>query len=117
MPITPFLKDQNFTPDLMRVVKVAFAMTRAAQWQDTAVSKTLHSLMHGSKGESDALGEALQHLADDHPAVTTAAKRIVELAKGGKCNPDRLCEQALSEIGDPRFQQQAPFDVQRGPGF
>jgi hypothetical protein len=89
MPITPFLKDQNFTPDLMRVVKVAFAMTRAA----------------------------LQHLADDHPAVTTAAKRIVELAKGGECNPDRLCEQALSEIGDPSFQQQSPLDFQRGSGF
>ena len=89
MPITPFLKDQNFTPDLMRVAKVAFAMTRAA----------------------------LQHLADDHPAITTAAKRIVELAKGGECNPDRLCEQALSEIGDPSFQQQAPLDFQRGLGF
>jgi hypothetical protein len=59
--------------------------------------------MHGSKGESDALGEALQHLADDHPAVTTAAKRIVELAKGGKCSPDRLCEQALSESATRDF--------------
>jgi hypothetical protein len=89
MPITPFLKDSNFSPDLMRVVKVAFAMTRAA----------------------------LQHPAEDHPAVIMAAKRIVEFAKGGECNPDRLCEQALSEIGDSKFQQQAHFDFQRGSGF
>jgi hypothetical protein len=87
MPITPFLKDQNFTPDLLRVVKVTFAMTRAA------------------------------HLADDHPAVTTATKRIVELAKGGECNPDRLCEQALSETGDSSSKRQAPLDFQRGSGF
>ena len=30
MPITPFLKDSNFTPDLTRVVKVAFEMTCTA---------------------------------------------------------------------------------------
>ena len=89
MPITLFLKDSNFTPDLTRVVKVAFEMTCTA----------------------------LKFPHDDNPVVTRAAKRIVELAKGGVCNPDRLCEQVLSEIRGWRFQQQAPFDVQQGPDF
>ena len=89
MPITPFLKDSNFSPDLTRVVKVAFEMTCTA----------------------------LKFPRNDNPVVTRAAKRIVELAKGGEHNPDALCEQVLSEIGDSGFQQQAPLDVQRGSGF
>jgi hypothetical protein len=27
------------------------------------------------------------------------AKRIIELAKAGECNPDRLCEEALKIVG------------------
>ena len=71
MPITPFLKDSNFTPDLTRVVKVAFEMTCTA----------------------------LKFPRNDNPVVTRAAKRIVELAKGGEHNPDALCERALAEFG------------------
>jgi hypothetical protein len=85
MPITPFLKESNFSPDLTRVVRVAFEMTRAA----------------------------LSLPDKDRPLLTLAAKRIVELAKGGECNPDRLCEQVLSEVRGWKFQQQELFDVRR----
>jgi hypothetical protein len=71
MPITPFLKDSNFTPDLTRVVKVAFEMTCTA----------------------------LKFPRNDNPVVTRAAKRIVELAKGGEHNPDALCEHEKSLAG------------------
>jgi hypothetical protein len=60
---------------------------------------------------------ALQFPENDNPVATLAAKRIVELAKAGEHNPDALCEQVLSEIGESKFQQQAAFDVQRGSGF
>jgi hypothetical protein len=80
MPFTPFLKDSNFSPDLTRAAKVAFEMTRAA----------------------------LKLPDNDHPVIALSARRIVELAKGGECNPDRLCEQVLSEVRGWRFQEQAP---------
>ena len=89
MPITPFLKDSNFSPDLTRVVKVAFEMTCSA----------------------------LKFPRNDNPVVTLAAERIVDLAKGGEHNPDALCEQALSEIRDSTFQQHAPIDFQGSSGF
>jgi hypothetical protein len=89
MPITQFLKDSNLTPDLTRVAKIAFEMTRTA----------------------------LKLPDNDHPVVTLAAKRIVELAKGGECNPDHLCEQVLREVRGWRFQEQELFDVRRGSGF
>ena len=60
MPITPFLKDSNFSPDLTRVVKVAFEMTCTA----------------------------LKFPRNDNPVVTLAAKRIVELAKAGEHSRD-----------------------------
>jgi hypothetical protein len=84
MPIAPFLRDSNFSPDLTRAAKVAFEMTRAG----------LHLPVH------------------DHPVLILAAKRIVELAKGGECDPDRLCEQVLIEVRGWRFQEQQLFDIQ-----
>jgi hypothetical protein len=80
MPIMPFLKDSNFSPDLTRVVKIALEMTRAA----------------------------LQFPNNDDPVITLVAKRIVELAKGGECNPDHLCEQVLHEIRGGRPQKICP---------
>jgi hypothetical protein len=35
-------------------------------------------------------------------------KQIVELAKGGECNPDHLCEQVLNEIRGARPQKICP---------
>jgi hypothetical protein len=88
MPSTAFLKDSNFSPDLTRAARVAFEMTRATP-----------------------------KLPDnDHAVVALTARRIVELAKGGECNPDHLCEQVLSEVRGWRFQRQELFDVQAGLG-
>jgi hypothetical protein len=70
MSITPFLDDNDFTPDLTRVAKVALEMTRVA----------------------------LHYPADNHPDVALAAKRIVELVKDGEHDPDRLCEQVLADV-------------------
>jgi hypothetical protein len=53
MPITQLLKDTHFTPDLTRVVKVAFEMTCTA----------------------------LKFPRNDNPVVTRAAKRIVNLIR------------------------------------
>jgi hypothetical protein len=90
MSITPFL-DANSSAELTRIAKVAFEMTRVA----------------------------LQFPENDNPVATLAAKRIVEFVKAGEHNPDALCERVLSEIilRASKFQQQAPFDVQRGRGF
>ena len=76
MPIMPLLNDPKFTPELTRVAKVAFAMTRVA----------------------------LRLPDNNHPVVTRAAQRVVELAKAGECDADHICEQVLSEIHGWRFQ-------------
>jgi hypothetical protein len=68
MSITPFLGDQKFDPETMRIMGVAFEMARAAVKRDRGGLYANHSI----------------------------AKRIIELAKDGERNPDVLCEQALS---------------------
>jgi hypothetical protein len=76
MPITPYLNGCKFTPELTRVAKLAFEMTRIA----------------------------IRLPDNDHPAIALAAKRVCELAEAGECDADRICEQVLSEIRGWRFQ-------------
>ena len=70
MPITPFLGDQQYDAETRRIMGVAFELARAA------VARTW--------------GDAVDAML---------AKRIIELAKAGECNPDRLCEEALKIVG------------------
>src|SRR5262249_1379778 len=62
MSITPFLGDQKFDPETMRIMGVAFEMARAAVKRDW-----------GGLYANDSI-----------------AKRIIELAKDGERNPDTL---------------------------
>jgi hypothetical protein len=69
MPITPFLDGLNLDAEARRVMGVAFEMTLVALRAD----------------RTDPLAEAV-------------ARQIVELAKNGERDPDRLCEGALSSL-------------------
>src|SRR5262249_38545340 len=69
MPITPFLRDQEFDQETTRIMGSALEMARAAAKRDWGC-----------------------HVYASH----ILAKRIIELAKGGERNPHVLCEQALS---------------------
>ncbi len=72
MPITPFLKDQVFDPDLVRAMGVAFE--RACQ---------------------------LLHLADKSDPVTKiVARRIIEFAAAGEHDPDKLYEAFANWLQD-----------------
>ena len=68
MPITPFLGGEKFDPETKRIMDIALEMARAAVKREWGGIYASHIL----------------------------AKRIIELAKAGECNPDVLCEQALS---------------------
>jgi len=68
MLITPYLDDFNVDPETKQVLGVALEMTRAS------------------------LG-----IADDF-ANGIIAKRVIELAKAGERNPDRLCEGAIEKL-------------------
>jgi hypothetical protein len=73
MPITPFLNGAEFEPESKRVMGVAFEMARAAL-----------------------------RLSDrDEHATKLLAQRIIDLAKQGVLDPDRLCERALNDISEP----------------
>jgi hypothetical protein len=76
MPITPFLKGENFDPETKRIMGVAFEMTRAA----------------------------LRLVDRDDLVVATIAKKIIELATAGERNPNLLCEQALNDLRAPPSQ-------------
>jgi hypothetical protein len=69
MSITEFVDSSKFDPEIKRVTGVAFEMVRAG----------------------------LQ-LSDQSNLNERVAKRIIELAKTGKLNPDLLCESVLSEF-------------------
>jgi hypothetical protein len=73
MPITPFLDGFKFEPETKRVMGVAFEMARAAL---------------RLTDRTDAISEIL-------------ARKIIDLAKQGILDPDRLCEQALSDFRNP----------------
>jgi hypothetical protein len=66
MPITPYLDGFSFDAEAKRVMGIAFEMTCVA----LRISRT-------------------------DPVAATVAKRIIELAKSGERNPDRLCDGAL----------------------
>jgi hypothetical protein len=68
MPITPYLDGHKFDPETMRVMGVAFEMTRVAL---------------GLADRGDLANEII-------------AKRIIALAKAGGRNPDLLCEEGIS---------------------
>ena len=75
MPITQFLDGFKFDPEAKRVMGVAFEMTCAAL-----------------------------KLADRADLATEiVAKRIIELAKQGEIDPDRLCERALIDLCEKRL--------------
>jgi hypothetical protein len=56
---------------------------------------------------------ALHFPDNNNPVVTLAARRTIELTKGGERDPDRICEQVLTEIRGWRFQEQVLFEVRR----
>jgi hypothetical protein len=72
MPITPYLDGQQFDPETIRVMGVAFEIARAALRLDR-----------------------------DHPTIAIIARKIIELANAGEINPDLLSEQALASLTTP----------------
>jgi len=68
MSITPYLDDFDVDPETNRVLGVALKKTRVS------------------------LG-----LADDF-ANGIIAKRLIQLAKAGECNPDLLCQGAIERL-------------------
>jgi hypothetical protein len=70
MPIAPFLNGAKFDRETMRVMSVAFEMSRVAL---------------GLADRSDQANEVV-------------AKRIIDLAKQGESNRDVLCERALKSL-------------------
>jgi hypothetical protein len=48
------------------------------------------------------MARAALHLSDrDEHATKLLAQRIIDLAKQGVLDPDRLCERALNDISEP----------------
>ncbi len=70
MPITQFLDDSPFDLETRRVVRVAYEMSRAA----------LHC------GHTDSIADKI------------VVDKIIEFAKAGERNPDRLCELVLNDF-------------------
>jgi hypothetical protein len=71
MPIRSRIEDQIFEPDLMEAIRLAFHRAcEALQLQ----------------GTSDALTEIV-------------ATKIIEFAKAGEVDPERLCSKVLSGLG------------------
>jgi hypothetical protein len=70
MPITKFLDGFKFDPEAKRIMDVAFEMTCAA----------------------------LRYTKRPNIAHEAIANRIIELAKNGMRNPDRLCERVLDDV-------------------
>jgi hypothetical protein len=70
MPIAKFLDGFKFDPEAERIMGVAFEMTRAA----------------------------LKYTSRPDVAREAVARRIIELAKNGVLDPDRLCERVLNDL-------------------
>ncbi len=70
MPITPFFDSFKFDPEAKRIMGVAFEMTCAA----------------------------LKYTNRPNVAHGAVANRIIELAKNGVLDPDRLCERVLDDV-------------------
>jgi hypothetical protein len=74
MPISQYLVDgERFDAETMRILGIAFEMARAAL--------------------RDPNQKDLTH--------ETIARRIIELAKTGERDADRLCDQVLASLGRP----------------
>ena len=71
MPIRPFLHDEQFDQETIRILGVAFAQVCIAL----------------------RIGEC-----DDDDIKQAIANKIIALAKTGERNPDLLCERALEDI-------------------
>jgi hypothetical protein len=71
MPIDPYLDGFKFDPEARRAMGVAFEMTCAA----------------------------LRYTKRPDVAHEAVAKRIIELAKNGVRDPDRLCERVMDDVG------------------
>jgi hypothetical protein len=69
MPISPYLDGFPFDAEARRVMGIAFEMTCVA----LRVNRT-------------------------DPIAEKVAKRIIELAKNGERNPDRMCDDALDAV-------------------
>ena len=74
MPIRPFLNGQQFDQETVRILGVAF-------------ERVCIALQVGDCGDD---------------VKNAIANKIIELAKTGERNPNRLCERALKDIGQPQ---------------
>jgi hypothetical protein len=74
MPITPFLGGERFDPEVKRVMGLAYEMARAAL----------------------RLADGRDFLAE------TVAKTVIDLARAGERDPNRLCELTLERLGHSR---------------
>jgi hypothetical protein len=73
MPIRPYLDGQKFDPETIRVMGLAFEMALVA-------------LRLADRGD---------------PAKEVIAHKIMDLAKAGERDPERLCEAVIKEFGAP----------------
>ena len=73
MPIRPYLDGQKFDPETIRVMGIAFEMALVA-------------LRHADRGD----------LANE-----VVARQIINLAKAGERDPERLCEAMMKEFRAP----------------
>jgi hypothetical protein len=73
MPITSYLDGHQFDPETKRIIGIAFEMTRAA----------------------------LRVSNQDDLAPEIIAKIIIEFARAGERDPERLCDQALANLRAP----------------
>jgi hypothetical protein len=85
MAIRPFLDGTKFDPETQRIIGVAFEMVCVAL-----------------------------RLTDRDDLVTgTVAKRIIELAKDGERDPERLCDGVLRHLREPPPKNQPTPDTTR----
>jgi hypothetical protein len=70
MPISSYLDGEQFDPETRRIMGLAFDLTRAA----------------------------LRISNQDDIAPEIIAKKVIELAKGGERDPERLCDYALANL-------------------
>ena len=73
MPITSYLDGHQFDSEARRIIGIAFEMTRAA----------------------------LRVSNQDDLAPEIIAKTIIEFARAGERDPERLCDQALANLRAP----------------
>jgi len=76
MPLSPYLKGAVFDPKAIETMNRAF----------------------------EAVRESLQITTGDDPIAEIAARKIIDLARNGERNPERLCALVLFDLknADPR---------------